>query len=117
MEFLHSHKCLHRDLAARNVLVGKEGVVKIANYGLVSDMSDNDYYRMVAEGKLPVKWMSPESIFERVHTHMVRQGGQVSSIVSFCSLTFGHLVFCCGRYSPGGTVPTRMCLAWMFSCS
>ena len=72
MEFLHSHKCLHRDLAARNVLVGEEGVVKIADYVKTRDLSDRDYYRKVAEGKLPVKWMSPETIFERVHTQMVR---------------------------------------------
>ena len=72
MEFLHSHKCLHRDLAARNVLVGEEGVVKIADYVLTRDLSDRDYYRRAAEGKLPVTWMSPETIFERVHTQMVR---------------------------------------------
>ena len=46
--------------------------MKIADYVLARDQSDRDYYRKVAEGKLPVKWMSPESIFERVHTQMVR---------------------------------------------
>jgi serine/threonine protein kinase len=73
MEFLHSHRCVHRDLAARNVLVGHEGVVKIADFGMARELSDCDYYRKVGEGKLPVKWMSPESLFERVCTPMVSE--------------------------------------------
>ena len=73
MEFLHSRKCVHRDLAARNVLIGHAGVVKIAGFGtLARDLSDCDYYRKVGEGKLPLKWMSPESLCKRVCTHMVR---------------------------------------------
>jgi fibroblast growth factor receptor 2 len=72
MEFLYSRKCVHRDLAARNVLVGHEGVVKIADFGMARDLSDCDYYRKVGDGKMPVKWMSPESLFERVCTPMVR---------------------------------------------
>merc|ERR1712117_507499 len=55
MEFLHSRRCIHRDLAARNVLVGHQGVVKIADFGLARDLSDSDYYRKVGEGRLPVK--------------------------------------------------------------
>jgi serine/threonine protein kinase len=72
MEFLHSCKCVHRDLVARNVLVGHEGVVKIADFGMVRDLSECDYYRKVGEGNLSVKWMSPESLFKRVFTPMVR---------------------------------------------
>lgn len=34
MQFLSSRKCVHRDLAARNVLVAKNLVVKIADFGL-----------------------------------------------------------------------------------
>ena len=72
MEFLHRRKCVHRDLAARNVPVGHDWVMKIADFGMAQDLSDSDYYRKVGEGKMPVKWMSPESLFERVCTPMVR---------------------------------------------
>jgi len=70
MQWLHNQKCLHRDLAARNVLVCSDGVVKIADFGLARNLSDTDYYRKSSEGKLPVKWMSPESLFERKCTTM-----------------------------------------------
>ena len=99
MEFLHSRKCVHRDLAARNVLVGHDSVVKIADFGMARELSDCDYYRKVGEGKLPVKWMSPESLFERVYTPMVgvRGGLFLANLFPFSSLTFGHLVSYCGK--------------------
>ena len=82
MEFLHSHKCVHRDLAARNVLVGKEGVVKIANFGLARDLSCSNYYKEVGEGIFPAKWMSPESLFEEIFTVRVRKSCVVLCKVS-----------------------------------
>ena len=97
MEFLHSHKCVHRDLAARNVLVGKEGVVKIANFGLFRDVSSSNYYKKVGEGIFPAKWMSPERLFEKICTIRVRKNCVEFCTVSFCSLISGHLVSCCGR--------------------
>ena len=32
------------------------------------DVNSRDYYRKTTDGKLPVKWMAPESLFERVYT-------------------------------------------------
>jgi len=68
MEFLASRRCVHRDLAARNVLIAKGGVAKVADFGLARDVEQTDYYRKVTEGKLPVMWMSPESLFDGVST-------------------------------------------------
>ena len=34
MHFLSDRRCVHRDLAARNVLVARDGVAKIADFGL-----------------------------------------------------------------------------------
>ncbi|XP_036376880.1 vascular endothelial growth factor receptor 1 isoform X2 [Megalops cyprinoides] len=68
MEFLASRKCIHRDLAARNILLSENNVVKICDFGLARDVyKDPDYVRK-GDARLPLKWMSPESIFDKVFT-------------------------------------------------
>ncbi|XP_051820092.1 vascular endothelial growth factor receptor 2 [Antechinus flavipes] len=68
MEFLASRKCIHRDLAARNILLADKNVVKICDFGLARDIyKDPDYVRK-GDARLPLKWMAPETIFDRVYT-------------------------------------------------
>lgn len=68
MEFLASRKCIHRDLAARNILLSENNVVKICDFGLARDVyKDPDYVRK-GEARLPLKWMAPEAIFDKVYT-------------------------------------------------
>ncbi|XP_063358395.1 fibroblast growth factor receptor 3-like [Cydia amplana] len=62
MDYLASRGCIHRDLAARNVLVSGSRVLKVADFGLARDVRDSDYYRKRTAGKLPVRWMAPESL-------------------------------------------------------
>ncbi|XP_029459801.1 fibroblast growth factor receptor 1 isoform X3 [Rhinatrema bivittatum] len=69
MEYLESKKCIHRDLAARNVLVTEDNVMKIADFGLARDIHHIDYYKKTTNGRLPVKWMAPEALFDRIYTH------------------------------------------------
>ena len=68
MEYLSSRKCIHRDLAARNVLVSEDWVLKIADFGLTRNVTNIDYYRKTSDGRLPVKWMAPEALFDRLYT-------------------------------------------------
>ncbi|XP_043929203.1 vascular endothelial growth factor receptor 1 isoform X2 [Protopterus annectens] len=68
MEFLSSRKCIHRDLAARNILLAENNVVKICDFGLARDIyKDPDYVRK-GDARLPLKWMAPEFIFDKVYT-------------------------------------------------
>ncbi|XP_068608761.1 fibroblast growth factor receptor 1b [Brachionichthys hirsutus] len=69
MAYLASKKCIHRDLAARNVLVTEDDVMKIADFGLARDIHHIDYYKKTTNGRLPVKWMAPEALFDRVYAH------------------------------------------------
>ncbi|PIK35700.1 vascular endothelial growth factor receptor [Apostichopus japonicus] len=68
MEFLASKKCIHRDLAARNVLLAEDNVVKICDFGLSRDIYHDPDYVTKSGGRLPIKWMAPESIFDKVFT-------------------------------------------------
>ncbi|KAJ8015680.1 hypothetical protein DPEC_G00028620 [Dallia pectoralis] len=68
MEFLSARKCIHRDLAARNILLSDNNVVKICDFGLARDIhKDPDYVRK-GDARLPLKWMAPEAIFDKIYT-------------------------------------------------
>ncbi|XP_066532738.1 mast/stem cell growth factor receptor kita isoform X2 [Hoplias malabaricus] len=68
MDFLASKNCIHRDLAARNILLTEGRVAKICDFGLARDITTDSNYVVKGNARLPVKWMSPESIFECVYT-------------------------------------------------
>ncbi|XP_029285443.1 mast/stem cell growth factor receptor kita [Cottoperca gobio] len=68
MEFLAAKNCIHRDLAARNILLTQGRVAKICDFGLARDINTDSNYVVKGNARLPVKWMSPESIFECVYT-------------------------------------------------
>lgn len=48
--------------------MSEDYVVKIADFGLARDVHQHDYYRKTTDGRLPVKWMAPEALFQRVYT-------------------------------------------------
>ncbi|XP_072255579.1 receptor-type tyrosine-protein kinase FLT3 [Pyxicephalus adspersus] len=68
MEFLESKMCIHRDLAARNVLITGGKMAKICDFGLARDVENDSNYVVKGNARLPVKWMSPESIFDGIYT-------------------------------------------------
>ncbi|XP_042371001.1 mast/stem cell growth factor receptor Kit-like, partial [Plectropomus leopardus] len=68
MEYITSKNCSHRDLAARNILLTHGRVAKICDFGLARDITTDASYVLRGNARLPVKWMSPESIFDCVYT-------------------------------------------------
>uniref|UniRef100_A0A1I8HGN6 Protein kinase domain-containing protein n=1 Tax=Macrostomum lignano TaxID=282301 RepID=A0A1I8HGN6_9PLAT len=67
LQFMADIKIVHRDIAARNILVANSDekgkiVAKVSDFGLTRNVSDKDYYRVITEGKLPVKWLAPECL-------------------------------------------------------
>lgn len=68
MAYLESINCVHRDIAVRNILVASPECVKLGDFGLSRYIEDEDYYK-ASVTRLPIKWMSPESInFRRFTT-------------------------------------------------
>ncbi|XP_035989100.1 platelet-derived growth factor receptor beta isoform X2 [Fundulus heteroclitus] len=68
MDFLSSRKVVNRDLAARNVLVCDGKLLKIGDFGLARDLQKDPDYIMRGNSFLPLKWMSPESIFQNIYS-------------------------------------------------
>ncbi|XP_070548216.1 tyrosine kinase receptor Cad96Ca-like [Ptychodera flava] len=62
MDFISSKCIVHRDLATRNILVNELGVCKIAGFGLASGVVDERQYRNKIKGRLPIRWLAPETI-------------------------------------------------------
>ncbi|CAL8087149.1 unnamed protein product [Calicophoron daubneyi] len=62
MAYLAAKKYAHRDLAARNCLVDSRLIVKIGDFGLCRSVCERNYYRKAGHGRLPVRWMAPESL-------------------------------------------------------
>ncbi|XP_009877181.1 PREDICTED: protein-tyrosine kinase 2-beta, partial [Apaloderma vittatum] len=68
LAYLEAINCVHRDIAVRNILVASPECVKLGDFGLSRYIEDEEYYK-ASISRLPIKWMSPESInFRRFTT-------------------------------------------------
>nr|WEL12714.1 fibroblast growth factor receptor 1 [Halisarca dujardinii] len=65
MEYLGSMQVVHRDLACRNILVDRDKMLKIADFGL---SREGEMYISKNNGQVPLRWMAVETIMDRVFT-------------------------------------------------
>eukprot|EP01134_Creolimax_fragrantissima_P000219 CFRG0219T1 len=69
MAYLEREGIVHRDLAARNCMLGSPTTqslgfnsLKVSDFGLSREIrNDKNYYTMTHEGKVPARWLPPES--------------------------------------------------------
>lgn len=60
LEYLHSKKIIHRDLKGANVLVTRDGVVKLADFGASKVFKEGTVTDGLASMKGSIFWMAPE---------------------------------------------------------
>ncbi|XP_033634971.1 tyrosine-protein kinase receptor Tie-1-like, partial [Asterias rubens] len=87
MEFLSQKGFVHRDLAARNIMVANDKTVKIGDFGLTRYVYDDHIYVHRRGGKLPIKWMSVEALYDQVFTTF--NDVWAFGVVLFELITFG----------------------------
>ncbi|KAI6171269.1 Protein kinase domain-containing protein [Aphelenchoides bicaudatus] len=62
MEYLSGLQLIHRDLAARNILLNKDLICKIGDFGLCRITENENQIYSSRGGKLPIRWMAIESL-------------------------------------------------------
>jgi len=60
MAYIEKMNYIHRDVRAANILVGKNQVCKVADFGLARLIED-DEYNAHQGAKFPIKWTAPEA--------------------------------------------------------
>jgi fused-like protein len=67
LQYLHSKRIIHRDMKPQNILVGRNGTVKLADFGFARAMSCNTMVLTSIKGT-PL-YMAPELVQEQSYTH------------------------------------------------
>ena len=66
MKYIEANKYIHRDLAARNILVGRNNIIKIGDFGLARVISDDMYEAKQGDDPLNLaKYRPPCWLVER----------------------------------------------------
>lgn len=69
LKFMHGMKRLHRDIKSDNVLVGRDGKVKLADFGFCAELTEERAKRTTCVGT--PYWMAPELIRQNEYDYKV----------------------------------------------
>ena len=61
MRYLSEMNYIHRDLAARNILINKDLVCKVADFGLSREIDMDSFEYTTKGGKITIRWTAPEA--------------------------------------------------------
>ena len=66
------YQCIHRDLAARNVLLGKDYVAKVSDYGMARDVYEQLMYKKETEVNYSLKVLKVYRLTNRIISVLLR---------------------------------------------
>ena len=66
------YQCIHRDLAASNVLLGKDYVAKVSDYGMVRDVYEQLMYKKETEVNYSLKVLKVYRLTNRIISVLLR---------------------------------------------
>lgn len=69
MRYLSDMNYIHRDLAARNILISRDLVCKVADFGLSREIADESLEYTTKGGKIPIRWTAPEACNFRKYSY------------------------------------------------
>jgi serine/threonine protein kinase len=69
LKFMHDMKRLHRDIKSDNVLVGRDGKLKLCDFGFCAELTEERAKRTTCVGT--PYWMAPELIRQREYDYKV----------------------------------------------
>jgi len=90
LRHLHSENIVHRDLAARNILLTRDLLAKVSDFGLSREQESTEESKTTSNVG-PLKWMAPEAISDQKYS-------QRSDVYSFGIIVW-EITNCCEPYS------------------
>ena len=93
MQYLEERRVVHRDLAARNVLISKDSVAKVCDFGLAKSTTSK-----IDGVKFPIKWTAPEALRHNVSTNSCVMFGLVCDVVKSKQRIFRTGCTRCNQY-------------------
>ena len=74
LEFLHSHDIGHRDIKPMNILMGADGYLMLADFGMAAKVDSPHHWKHVGTPS----YMPPECIGESLDPRVIPQSGKTS---------------------------------------